>query len=88
VARLLSGAHPGDRPRRSCYAMAQELDMDRTDQIHLIADGAEIARRRKLLRPGRLIEVWPDLARADHSQAFARRKLSNFPRSPQNANGS
>jgi hypothetical protein len=34
--------------------------------IHLISDGPEIARRRKLVPAGRLVEVWPDLGLADH----------------------
>lgn len=30
-------------------------------QLHLIADAAAVAGRRKLVPPGRLIEAWPDL---------------------------
>jgi hypothetical protein len=30
-------------------------------RVHLLADATEVARRRKLAPPGRLLEVWPDL---------------------------
>lgn len=30
-------------------------------RVHLVADASEVARRRKLLPPGRLLEAWPDL---------------------------
>jgi hypothetical protein len=34
--------------------------------LHLVADRAEIARRRALLPAGTLLEAWPDLALGDH----------------------
>ena len=30
-------------------------------RVHLLADAAEVAKRRKLAPPGRLLEAWPDL---------------------------
>jgi hypothetical protein len=30
-------------------------------RVHLLADAAEVAKRRKLARPGQLLEAWPDL---------------------------
>ncbi len=30
-------------------------------RVHCLADGGEVAKRRRLLPPGRLLEVWPDL---------------------------
>jgi hypothetical protein len=35
-------------------------------RIVMVADGPEIARRRKLVPPGRLVEVWADLYTAGH----------------------
>jgi hypothetical protein len=32
-----------------------------TARLHLVADASEVASRRKLLPPGRLLEAWPDL---------------------------
>lgn len=31
------------------------------DRVHLISDGAELARRRKLVPAGSVVEAWPDL---------------------------
>lgn len=33
-------------------------------RVHLVADAAEIARRRRLVPPGHFVEAWPDLYRA------------------------
>ena len=30
-------------------------------RVHALPDAGEVAKRRKLLPPGRLLEVWPDL---------------------------
>ena len=35
-------------------------------RIYLIRDAAEIARRRRLLPPDQLVEVWPDVEARDH----------------------
>jgi len=36
-------------------------------RVHLVVDAAEVARRRKLLPPGRLLEAWPDLYVTGHA---------------------
>lgn len=36
-------------------------------RVHLLTDAADVARRRKLASPGRLLEVWPDLYTRGHA---------------------
>ena len=36
-------------------------------RVHLLTDAGEVARRRKLAPPGRLLEAWPDLYTAGHA---------------------
>lgn len=45
-------------------------------RLYLIADGAEIARRRPLLPPGQFVEVWPDLHERDHFWVGAESKAA------------
>ena len=36
-------------------------------RVHLLTDATDVARRRKLAPPGRLLEAWPDLYTAGHA---------------------